>query len=117
MYEPKMKLTAEQQDILVGKQGEIKAKIMETIVMFGDIFEAPRLVPVTHHNGHLVTSFGIGLLKPLFKTMDRLNEADIKTLGKFTVDPRPLDFKNVKVNLLERLVFSKILYSQQKRYE
>ena len=117
MYEPKMKLTAEQQDILAGKQGEIKAKIMETIVMFGDIFEAPRLVPVTHHDGHLVTSFGIGLLKPLFKTMDRLNEADIKTIGKFTVDPRPLDYQNVKVNLLERLVFSKILYSQQKRYE
>ena len=117
MYEPKMKLTAEQRDILAGKQGEIKAKIMETIVMFGDIFEAPRLVPVTHHDGHLVTSFGIGLLKPLFKTMDRLNEADIKALGKFTVDPRPLDFENVKVNLLERLVFSKILYSQQKRYE
>ncbi|MDD3938932.1 MAG: aconitase X, partial [Bacilli bacterium] len=112
-----MKLTAEQRDILAGKQGEIKAKIMETIVMFGDIFEAPRLVPVTHHDGHLVTSFGIGLLKPLFKTMDRLNEADIKALGKFTVDPRPLDYENVKVNLLERLVFSKILYSQQKRYE
>ncbi|NCA96456.1 MAG: DUF521 domain-containing protein, partial [Methanomicrobia archaeon] len=112
-----MVLTADQQAILDGQQGEIKAKIMETIVMFGDIFEAPRLVPVTHHDGHLVTSFGIGLLKPLFKTMDRLNEAEIKTIGKFSVDPRPLDYKNVKVNLLERLVFSKILYSQQKRYE
>lgn len=117
MYEPKMKLTVDQRAILEGKQGDIKAKIMETIVMFGDIFEAPRLIPVTHHDGHLVTSFGIGLLKPLFKTMDRLNEAGITTKGKLTVDPRPLDYQNVKVNPLERLVFSKILYSQQKRYE
>ncbi|NCA97688.1 MAG: DUF521 domain-containing protein, partial [Bacteroidia bacterium] len=44
MYVPKMVLTADQQAILDGQQGEIKAKIMETIVMFGDIFEAPRLV-------------------------------------------------------------------------
>lgn len=117
MYEPKMKLTVDQRAILEGKQGDIKAKIMETIVMFGDIFEAPRLVPVTHHDGHLVTSFGIGLLKPLFKTMDRLNEAGITAKGKLTVDPRPLDYQNVKVNPLEKLVFSKILYSQQKRYE
>lgn len=117
MYEPKMKLTVDQRAILEGKQGDIKAKIMETIVMFGDIFEAPRLIPVTHHDGHLVTSFGIGLLKPLFKTMDRLNEAGITTKGKLTVDPRPLDYQNVKVNPLEKLVFSKILYSQQKRYE
>jgi len=117
MYEPKMQLTEGQRNILLGKEGEIKAKIMETIVMFGDMFEAPRLVAVTHHDGHLVTSFGIGLLKPLFKTMDRLNEAGIKTIGKFTVDPRPLDYENVKCNILEKLVFSKILYSQQKRYE
>jgi len=117
MYEPKMKLSVEQRAILDGKEGAIKAKIMETIVMFGDIFEAPRLVKVAHDEGHLVTSFGIGLLKPLFATMDKLNEAGIKTKGAFTVDPRPLDYENVKCNLLEKLVFSKVLYSQQKRYE
>ena len=66
MYEPKMELTSEQRDILNGKQGPVMAKIMETVVMFGDIFGAPRLVKVTHHDGHLVTSFGIKLLKPLF---------------------------------------------------
>ena len=64
-----MKLTSEQQEILDGKQGPVMAKIMETVVMFGDIFDAPRLVKVTHDDGHLVTSFGIKLLKPLFSTM------------------------------------------------
>lgn len=117
MYEPKMKLTKEQTEILQGKEGEVKAKIMETIVRFGDMFEAPNLVKVTHDEGHLVTSFGIGLLKPLFKTMDTLVENDIHTIGKFTVDPRPLDFQNVKCNPIEKLVFKKILYSEQARYE
>ena len=117
MYEPKMELTNEQRDILNGKQGETMAKIMETVVMFGDMFEAPRLIKVTHDDGHLVTSFGIGICKPLFSTMDRINEAGITTKGKFTVDPRPYDYKNVKCSLLDKLVYSKILFSQQKRYE
>ena len=59
MYKPKMKLTSEQQEILDGKQGPAMAKIMETVVMFGDIFDAPRLVKITHDDGHLVTSFGL----------------------------------------------------------
>src|SRR5574344_2236333 len=117
MYEPKMELTNEQRDILNGKQGETMAKIMETVVMFGDMFEAPRLIKVTHDDGHLVTSFGSGICKPLFSTMDRINEAGITTKGKFTVDPRPYDYKNVKCSLLDKLVYSKILFSQQKRYE
>ena len=41
MYEPKMGLTSEQRDILNGSQGPVMAKIMETVVMFGDIFGAP----------------------------------------------------------------------------
>ena len=117
MYEPRMELTSEQRDILNGKQGPVMAKIMETVVMFGDIFGAPRLVKVTHHDGHLVTSFGIKLLKPLFSTMDQLIESGIKTKGKFTVDPRPIDYKNVKCNPLEKLVFSKIMYAKQAMYE
>lgn len=117
MYEYKMTLTPEQKAILDGSQGETKAKIMETLVMFGDIFGAEKLIEVTHNEGHLVTSFGIGLLKPLYSTMDKLVDANITTKGKFTVDPRPMDFENVKCNFLEKLVFEKILYSQQERYE
>ncbi|HKL73912.1 MAG TPA: aconitase X [Clostridia bacterium] len=117
MYEYKMKLTDEQKAILDGSQGDIKAKIIQTLIMFGDIFGAKNLIKVTHNEGHLVTSFGIGLLKPLFSTMDKLVEANVTTIGKFTVDPRPMDFDNVKCNFLEKLVFKKILYSQQERYE
>lgn len=117
MYDYKMELTPEQVEILSGSKGETMAKVMETVVMFGDIFGAKRLIPVTHKHGHLVTSFGIGLLKPLFSTMDKLIEGGVKTDGTFTVDPRPMDFENVRCNFLEKLVFKKILYSQQERYE
>lgn len=117
MYDYKMELTPEQLDILSGKQGEVKAKVMETVVMFGDIFGAKRLIPVTHKDGHLVTSFGIGILKPLFSTMDKLIEAGLRTQGRFTVDPRPIDYANVKCNPLEKFVFNKKMYSEQARYE
>lgn len=117
MYEAKMKLTDEQLSILKGEKGDVMAKMMETVVRFGDIFGAGRLIPVTHKQGHLVTSFGIGLLKPLFSTMDKLIEAGVEAEGGFTVDPRPLDYENVKCSLLEKLVFNKILYSKQEMYE
>lgn len=112
----KMKLTAEEKDILNGKQGEVLAKIMKTVVWYGEIFGAKRLVPITHE-GHLVTSMGIGLMKPVFRTMDEIINAGIKAKWRFTVDPRPIDYKNVKCSLLNKLIFSKIMYSQQKRYE
>ena len=111
-----MKLSKEEQAILDGAEGETKAKIMRTIVEFGDVFGAKRLVPVTH-DGHLVTSFGIGLIKPLFRIMDEIIDAGIKAQKPFTVDPRPIDYKNVKCNILNKLIFSKIMYSQQARYE
>lgn len=112
----KMRLTPEEKDILAGKQGETMAKIMKTVVDFGEIFGAKKLVPITHAS-HFVTSFGIGLLKPLFRTMDEIIEAKIRTKEPFTVDPRPIDYKNVKCGPLNKLIFSKIMYSQQKRYE
>lgn len=112
-----MHLTPEQIAVLEGGEGEIKALMMKTLVKFGEVFGAKRLVPVTHKNGHLVTSFGIGLLKPVFSTMDRIIDEGVKTQGYLTVDPRPMDFENVKCNFLEKLVFSKIMYSEQARYE
>lgn len=117
MIDYKMKLTDEQIAILEGKEGETKRKMMETLVLFGDIFNAKRMVNVTHLQGHLVTSFGIPLLKPLYGTMEEINKENIKAKGGFTIDPRPLDYKNVKCNPLEKIVFNKILYGKQKEYE
>ena len=117
MYEYKMELTKEEVDILSGSKGEVLVKVMETVVMFGDIFGAKRLVPITHNHGHLVTSFGLGLLKPLYATMDKLVASNIKVKGDFTIDPRPVDFENVPYNLIDKLINSKILYTEQRKYE
>lgn len=116
MEKTKMKLTKEEKDILNGSQGETMAKIMQTLVMFGELAGAKRLVPITHE-GHLVTSFGISLIKPLYRIMDEIINAGIASKWKFSADPRPIDYKNVKCNLLNKLIFSKIMYGQQARYE
>ncbi len=117
MYQPKMKLNKKQMSILQGDEGKTKAKLMQTVVMSGDFFDAPRLVEITHKGGHLVTSFGLGLLKPVYKMMDEIIESGLKVDGYFTVDPRPLDYQNVKSNFIEKLVFDKFLYSKQDDYE
>ncbi len=116
MEKIKMKLTKEEKDILNGAQGPTMAKIMNTLVMFGELAGAKRMVPITHE-GHLVTSFGISLIKPLYRIMDEIINAGIAAKWKFTADPRPIDYKNVKCNLLNKLIFSKIMYGQQARYE
>lgn len=117
MYKPKMKLTSEQMDILNGKQGETKAKIMETMVRYGDIFDATDLIKVTHTEGHLVTSFGLSLLKPVYRVMDEIIAAGLKAEGGFTMDPRPVDKENVPYSPLDKLINGKILYGAQTRYE
>ena len=111
-----MKLTAEQQALLDGSRGETMAKVVKTLVMYGDTFGAERMVPVTSRYGHTVISFGLGVMKPVYELYDRLIEAGLTSEQKFTADPRPLDPK-VPSSLLEDVVFKKLMYSQQERYE
>lgn len=114
--EHKMILTPDEEAILNGSQGEVMAKIMQTMVKLGDIFGAKRMVEITH-DGHIVTSMGIPLLKPLYRTMQELIDAKITAKWQFTADPRPIDYKNVKCNVLDKIVFSKIMYGKQADYE
>ncbi len=117
MIDYKMELNDEQIAILKGEKGEAMQQVLETIVLFGDIFGAKRLIPVTHKDTHLVTSFGLGVLKPLYACMEKLTAAGLKAEGYLTVDPRPLDYENVKCNPLEKFVFNKKMYTMQEPYE
>jgi len=110
-----MQLTREQEEILNGSQGEMQAKVLKTLVMYGEAFGAERLVKVTGKYGHLVTSFGIGVMKPVYKLMDELLQSEAVSGIPFTVDPRPLD-DVVPKSFLERLVFH-FMYSKQEEYE
>lgn len=111
-----MELTKEQQQILDGAQGETMAKIMKTLVMYGTTFGAEKMVPVTGKMGHLVTSFGLGVMKPVYALMDKLIAEGAVSKQKFTVDPKPLD-KNVPSDFIKNLVFNKFMYSAQDSYD
>ena len=111
-----MILTKEQQAILNGEKGETLAKVMKTLVMYGDAFEAEKLVPITSKHNHLVTSFGLKVMSPVYDLMQQLLDADVSSEQTFSVDPRPLD-KNVPANVLQNLVFNKFMYTKQDFYE
>ena len=111
-----MFLTPEQQAILDGKKGEVLAKVMKTLVQYGEIFGADKMVPVTSKYNHLVTSFGLKALGPVYELMNKLIEAGAISKQQFSMDPRPLD-KNVPSNLIMDLVFKKFMYSRQDFYE
>ena len=110
-----MFLTEEQQAILDGKLGETKAKIMKTLIKYGELYGADKMVPVTQEYGHLVTNAGVISWKAAFNLMQRLIDDGALPREKFTLDPRPYD-KNIPCSPVEKLIF-KIVYSQQKRYE
>ena len=111
-----MYLTDEQQAILNGSKGETMAKVFKTLVMYGDAFGADKMVPVTSEYNHLVTSFGLKMMKPVFDLMQQLIDAGAVSGQKFSVDPRPLD-KNVPANFLQNFIFKKIMYATQEQYE
>ena len=111
-----MKLTPQQQALLDGAQGEVMAKVVETLVMYGETFNAARMVPVTSRYGHTVISFGLGIMKPVYELYDKLISAGLTAGQKFTADPRPMD-PAVPAGPIEKLVFKKFMYSRQAELE
>ena len=112
----KMNLTQEELDILNGSKGETMAKVMKTLVLYGDAFDATKMVPVTCDKGHLVTSFGLKVMKPVYELMAQLIEGGAVSTQKFSVDPKPIDPK-VPANPLQKLIFNKFMYSMQDMYD
>ena len=111
-----MQLTDEQQAILNGEKGETMAKVMKTMVKYGEVFGAEKLVPVTSKYNHLVTSFGLKALGPVYDLMNQLIEAGALSQQQFSADPRPVD-KGVPSNFIMDIVFNKFMYSKQDFYE
>jgi predicted aconitase len=110
-----MELTAEESAILRGEHGEALRKTMESVVMFGAAFGAQRLVRI-EGAPHLVTSFGAGTMQPYFAMLDELISAGLHSEKPFTVNPRPVDHRNVRYSVPDRLVL-RLLYGRQKAYE
>ena len=111
-----MNLTKEQQAILDGEKGDVLARVMKTLVRYGELFGADSMVPVTSEYNHLVTSFGLKALKPVYELMNKLIESENLSTQKFSADPRPLD-KNVPSSFLQDFIFKNFMYSRQDDYE
>ena len=111
-----MYLTPEQQAILDGAKGETMAKVMKTLVMYGEAFGADRMVSVTSKYNHLVTSFGLKMMTPVYNLMQELIDAGAVSGQQFSVDPKPVD-PNVPANFLQKIVFDHFMYSTQEFYD
>lgn len=111
-----MQLTEKEQAILNGEQGDVLVKVMKTLVMYGEAFGAEKMVPVSSKYNHLVTSFGLKALGPVYDLMNKLIDTGALSTQKFSVDPRPLD-KKVPTNFLQDFIFNNFMYSKQEFYE
>ena len=78
--------------------------MIETLVRCGELFGADSMVPVTSQYNHLVTSFGLKALGPVYALMDKLIAQGTASRQKFSADPRPVD-KNVPSSFLQNFVF------------
>ena len=110
-----MELTKEQQALLDGAKGPTMAKVMKTLVQYGEVFGAQKMVPVTGAYGHLVLSFGLSFLGPVFDLYQKLIDDGCLAGQKFTCDPRPYD-KNVPQSPIQKAV-AKAVFGKQARYE
>lgn len=112
----KVKLSPEQEAVLNGSKGEVIAKVMETMIRYGELFGADGMVPISSEYNHLVTSFGLKALGPVYNLMEKLIDAGCISSQKFTADPKPLD-KNVPSSFIQNIVFKHFMYSKQEYYE
>ena len=111
-----MILNDEQKAILAGEKGEALAKVMQTVIRYGELFGAEKLVPVTSKYNHLVTSFGLKALGPVYELMETLIAEGAISKQQFSADPRPCD-PNVPKNFLQNIIFNHFMYSKQDFYE
>jgi hypothetical protein len=110
-----IKLTKEEQDIYDGKQGEVLAKLMKTVVAYGNAFGADKLVDLGG-NPHSVLLFGSSPVKPIVDILNTCADAGLKTYAPYTMDPRPYDFDNVETDPEYQYKLQK-LYSIQRELE
>ncbi len=92
-----MTLTQEEQDILDGKDGEEKAKLMKILVAFGNTFGAEKLVDLggaPHSNLYI----GAPYMKSMIEMLNKCADAGLKSYAPYTVNPRPYDVYNVQNN-------------------
>lgn len=82
-----MELTAEQRDMLEGRQGEALGLCLKSLVQYGSAFGATRLVPIV--SAHLTGSFKIFFYSKYYELLGRLLREGVRVRVPTTLNPRP----------------------------
>lgn len=96
-----LSLTPEQQSILHGESGKGLARAMTTLVRYGEICGARRLVPIK--SAHLAGSFGITLFEAYCLILERLVAEGVRVAVPTTTNPAP----GLHCDLFNRIIYSK----------
>ena len=110
-----MQLNQELRSVLEGGKGATLQKVLQTMMRYGELFGADEMVPITSRYNHLVTSFGLKALTPVYGLLDQLIAEGALSQQKFSLDPRPLD-PNVPSSFLQNFVFNHFMYTKQEEY-
>ncbi len=108
-----LQLTPDEQAILNGEQGDTLQKVMQTVVTFGELFGAEKLVDLKSAP-HLAMSWGTDSVLPFIEIYERIAEAGLKTYAPFTCNPKPMDHANLDPGEEKRVIVGQI-YNQQDR--
>lgn len=108
-------LTEEQQATLDGERGKTLAKVMRTLVRYGEALGADSMAPITGNSGHFVMSFGLPALKPVYRIINELVKKGIVSKQNFSVGPRSMN-KNIPANFLQKVFFG-FMHIGQRRFE
>ena len=111
-----MELNQELQAVLDGEKGATLQKVLQTMTRYGELFGADAMVPISGQYNHLVTSFGLKALTPVYDLLDQLIGEAAVSKQKFSADPRPLD-PRVPSSLLQNIIFRNFMYTKQEEYE
>jgi len=102
-----IQLTAEEQDMVDGKKGDLLQKAINTVIAYGELFGADKLVDLQAAPHHAV-SWGSDGIKPLLDIYQQLADGGLKTYAPFTADPMPMDPENLPVTDAEQAVVDKV---------
>ncbi|MDK2785273.1 MAG: hypothetical protein PWQ41_1310 [Bacillota bacterium] len=84
-----MELTAEERSWLSGEAGPILQKALETLVRYGEVFGARRLVPIS--SSHFVFPPGATSFPTIQEMLEGISAAGIKLKVPMTINPRPYE--------------------------
>jgi len=108
-----MKLTSDEMEMLDGKQGATVQKIMETLVRYGEAFDADCFVELDGQS-HLVGCYAVPATEPYVRLVEDLVAEGFKTKLPFTSNPLPFDYANVEYTDAERSINDDIHKNQDK---